>query len=102
MKSIRILLLVPFLALALPAPAAADDDPDWAAFGHMLTLMQSYVGAQPVRLAVIHAQAPAAAEVMLARARQMFAVQEAFVDDLAVSLAVHLGPGCLGIVCCPV
>src|SRR5438874_11035254 len=49
MKSIRILLLVPFLALALPARAAANDDPDWAAFGHMLTLMQTFVriGMQP-------------------------------------------------------
>jgi len=49
MKSIRILLLVPLLALAQPARAAADDDPDWAAFGHMLTLMQSFVriGMQP-------------------------------------------------------
>ena len=49
MKSIRILLLVPLLALALPARAAANDDPDWAAFGHMLTLMQTFVriGMQP-------------------------------------------------------
>jgi len=50
MKSIRILLLVPLLAVALPARAAAnDDDPDWTAFGHMLTLMQTFVriGMQP-------------------------------------------------------
>jgi len=50
MKSIRILLFVPLLAVALPARAAAnDEDPDWAAFGHMLTLMQTFVriGMQP-------------------------------------------------------
>jgi hypothetical protein len=36
-------------ALALPAQAAANDDPDWTAFGHMLTLVQQFVriGAQP-------------------------------------------------------
>ena len=49
MNSIRTLLLVPMLAVALPARAAANDDPDWAAFGHMLTLMQTVVriGMQP-------------------------------------------------------
>jgi hypothetical protein len=49
MKPIRTLLTVSMFALALPAQAAANDDPDWAAFGHMLTLVQQFVriGAQP-------------------------------------------------------
>ena len=72
------------------------------AIEHMLTLTKASVGEKPIRLAVIHAQARAEADAMLTRARQMFDVQESFVDDLAVSLAVHLGPGCLGIVSCPV
>src|SRR5919201_159656 len=49
MKPIRTLLTVSMFALALPAQAAANDDPDWTAFGHMLTLVQQFVriGAQP-------------------------------------------------------
>ena len=50
MKSIRALLLVSIFALALPARATNyDEQQDWTAFGHMLTLMQTFVriGAQP-------------------------------------------------------
>jgi hypothetical protein len=49
MRSIRALLLVSIFAVALPARAATDDQQDWTAFGHMLTLMQTFVriGAQP-------------------------------------------------------
>lgn len=48
MKSIRVLLLFALLASSLTARAAADDD-EWAAFGHVLTLIQTMVriGAQP-------------------------------------------------------
>jgi len=48
MKSIRTLLLVSTVAIALPAHAVADDT-DWTAFGHLLTLMQTVVriGMQP-------------------------------------------------------
>jgi hypothetical protein len=49
MKSIRTLFIVSLLAAALPARAASNDDQDWTAFGHMLTLMQAFVriGMQP-------------------------------------------------------
>src|SRR5690348_14857875 len=49
MKSIRTLLLVSIFAVALPARAATDDPQDWAAFGNMLTLVQTFIriGAQP-------------------------------------------------------
>jgi hypothetical protein len=48
MKSIRILALFVASLAALPARAASDD-PEWAAFGHILTLIQTVVraGAQP-------------------------------------------------------
>jgi hypothetical protein len=48
MKLLRTLLIVSVATVALPARAATDD-PDWAAFGHMLTLVQTFVriGAQP-------------------------------------------------------
>ena len=40
MKLIRIVLLVPMMALALPAQAATEDEEGWTAFGHALTLAQ--------------------------------------------------------------
>jgi hypothetical protein len=48
MKLLRILLITSAVTLALPARAATDD-PDWTAFGHVLTLVQTLVriGAQP-------------------------------------------------------
>lgn len=48
MKSIRAVLLVALIASSATARAAAEDE-DWAAFGHVLTLLQSVVriGAQP-------------------------------------------------------
>ena len=49
MKLISTLFVAGAIALANPARAAANDDPDWAAFGNMLTLMQTFVriGMQP-------------------------------------------------------
>jgi hypothetical protein len=49
MKLTRTLFIVSMLAAAVPARAGSSDDPDWTAFGHMLTLMQTFVriGAQP-------------------------------------------------------
>lgn len=40
MKLIRIVLLFPFLAMAVPAHAAAEEEEGWNAFGHALTLAQ--------------------------------------------------------------
>ena len=48
MKPLRMLLIISAATVALPARAATDD-PDWNAFGHVLTLVQTFVriGAQP-------------------------------------------------------
>lgn len=68
------------------------------AIDHMLTLTKQKVGNQPINLAIVHAQAQGEAEQMLHHASHMFHIRESFIDDLAVSLAVHFGPGCLGVV----
>ena len=68
------------------------------ALDHMLQLTRQKVGEQPINLAIVHAEAKADADLVMGRARQMFSVKDSFIDDLATSLAVHLGPGCLGIV----
>lgn len=44
MKLIRTVLLLPFLAAAVPAHAAADSEEGWSAFGHALTLAQVLMG----------------------------------------------------------
>jgi len=68
----------------------------------MLALMEEAVGTtEPVNLAVIHAEAEQEGQALLKRARQTFNCQETFIEDLAISLAVHFGPGTLGLVAYP-
>jgi len=52
----------------------------------------------PVKLAVIHAQAPAEAETLRRRLEEQFNCDEMHLVDLACSLTVHGGPGIIGIV----
>ena len=68
------------------------------AVDHMLSLTRDHVSDRPIKLAVVHALAQAEAEELMQRSLRLFNVQESFVHDLATSLAVHFGPGCLGIV----
>lgn len=51
----------------------------------------------PIHLAVIHARAPQEAMQLLEKAKSMFNVKEYLMEDLVASLAVHGGPGVLGI-----
>jgi DegV family protein with EDD domain len=68
------------------------------ALEHMLNLTRERVGDNKINLAVVHAESPADAEALMARAKQIFNIEESFVVDLATSLAVHFGPGCLGLI----
>jgi DegV family protein with EDD domain len=69
------------------------------AVDQMLKIMAERLGtAAPVNLAVIHADAPEAGQALLERARALFNCRESFVADLAASLAVHFGPGTIGLV----
>jgi len=62
-------------------------------------LMTERVGTlAPVNLAAIHAEAPEAAQALLERAKALMNCREAFVTELAASLAVHFGPGTVGLV----
>lgn len=71
------------------------------AMDRLLELLTERVGDLPVRLAAMHAEAPDEAEALLARAQERFSVEEGFVTDLATSLAVHFGPGTVGLVSYP-
>lgn len=65
-------------------------------FERMVALAAERVGQAPVHLGMTHALAPGEAESLLALARSRLNCQDAFIADIALSLAVHFGPGTVG------
>ena len=55
-------------------------------------------GAAPPEIAICHAHAPAAAQLFAARVRARFPDAPIYVSDIGAVLAVHTGPGALGLV----
>lgn len=72
-----------------------------AARQRIITLTQNKVADRAVNLAVVHAQAPDQANRLLAQAGEQLNVRARFVKDVALSLAVHFGPGTLGLIAYP-
>jgi len=72
------------------------------AVDRMVALMKERIGDRLANVAVIHAEAPEAASALLERVRSEFRVKELFVEKLSIGVAVHLGPGTLGLVAYPV
>lgn len=71
------------------------------ALDRLVELTAQAVGTiDPVKLAVIHAEAPAEAEELGARLERQFNCDEMHVVKLACSLTVHGGPGIIGIISC--
>jgi len=65
----------------------------------LLELTEEAVGtSDPVRIAVIHAEAAEEAQAMMEKVRMRFNCVETFVDDLSITLAVHGGPGLIGLI----
>ena len=56
------------------------------------------LGDRPARVAVIHAHAPEAAEQVRAMLAQRVSAPQIIVSELSVGIAVHLGPGTVGVV----
>jgi DegV family protein with EDD domain len=56
------------------------------------------LGDRPARVAVIHAHAPEAAEQVRAALAQRVSTPQIIVSELSVGIAVHLGPGTVGVV----
>ena len=56
------------------------------------------LGDRPVRIAVIHAHAPEAAEQVRAELAPRVRATQVIVHELSVGIAVHLGPGTVGVV----
>ena len=70
---------------------------DW-----MVNATSKDVGTKRVNLAVMHANNRAAGEALLEQARPELNVEEVFFMDMAVAVAINLGPGALGLVAIPV
>lgn len=71
------------------------------ALEHIVEKTSAAVGEQPVLLAAVHANRPDAGQRLLDMARPRFKVAEVYVLELALSVAVNLGPGALGLVAVP-
>jgi DegV family protein with EDD domain len=72
------------------------------ALERVIEMARERVGDTMVNLAVLHAQAPDEAAELLEQAKRAFQCREAFVHELALSLAVHFGPGALALSTYPV
>lgn len=71
------------------------------ALTHIVNEVYERVGDKPVKLAIIHANAPEDARKLSKIAREKFNATEFFLTDMAVSVAVNLGPGALGLLAIP-
>ncbi len=73
------------------------------ALERLLELMSEALGTQAVlNMAVIHAEVADEGQALAERARRMFNIREMLFADLVVSLAVHGGPGVIGLFGYPV
>lgn len=70
-------------------------------FERMAALAAEQVRQRPVHVGIAHALAPAEAETLLALVKSRLNCRETFIADLALSLAVHFGPGTVGLATYP-
>lgn len=68
------------------------------AFERMVHSISDRLGGAPARAAVVHARAPADADLLAGMVRQAVNCNEVWLTPLATSVAVHLGPGTVGVV----
>jgi DegV family protein with EDD domain len=71
------------------------------AMQRIVALTKEKIQDRPVNVAVVHAQAAKRAETLLDLAQSNLTVRETFIQDVAISLATHFGPGTLGLVAYP-
>ncbi|MCK4741216.1 MAG: DegV family protein [Anaerolineales bacterium] len=73
------------------------------AIDQLIVRLEEAVGrTAPINLAVIHARAREEGLSLLERAKDVFNVQETLFGDLVASLAVHGGPGIIGLFAYPI
>ena len=71
------------------------------ALDYIVDFVHNRVGEQPVKVAYIHANDPNGVEELQKRTQGKLNMTEAFAQDMAISVAINLGPGALGIVAIP-
>ena len=67
----------------------------------MVALAEAALGHHPVHIGLVHALAQTEAEQLLAQLKTRLNCQDSFITDLALSLAVHFGPGTIGFAAYP-
>jgi DegV family protein with EDD domain len=67
------------------------------AIREIVELVRERADGRPVKFATIHANAPADAERLYELARPQFEVTEEMMVDMAIPVAINLGPGALGL-----
>lgn len=72
-----------------------------ASLAHLLELTKDAAGNTPVKFAVIHGEALEEAQPILEQGKKLLNCTDTFIDDVAISLAVHFGPGVIGTVIYP-
>jgi DegV family protein with EDD domain len=71
------------------------------AINRLLELISQHVDNRSVCAAVIHADVPEEAQELKARVKELLNCTELHVAELSPAIAVHAGPGTLGVVACP-
>lgn len=71
------------------------------AVSFIVNAVRSDVGDRPVTMAAIHSNDQEAGQALLEKARATLNCTESFLVDMAISVAINLGPGALGLIAIP-
>lgn len=64
----------------------------------LVDLVYAQTGDRPAQVAVVHARDMKRAQILLKEASAVLNVSESFVTDMAIPVAINLGPGALGLI----
>lgn len=68
----------------------------------ILESVKNRVGSRRVDLAIVHADDPGTAGMMMERAKKLFNIRDIILTDLSIPVAANLGPQTIGIVAVPI
>ncbi|MCJ7567006.1 MAG: DegV family protein [Anaerolineales bacterium] len=72
------------------------------AIDRMLDWIAQYTNGRPIQTAVVHAGVPEEAEALKSRVSKQWECPELLLTTLSPAIAIHTGPGTLGLAVCPV
>ena len=70
-------------------------------FQEVIERLQKFYGNRPIHAGMLHANALADAEALLADARKVLNIQEVYFSDIGPAIAALAGPGVVGLAGCP-